>query len=86
MSKKLNSLEKHFRHSQADIKAAYANKVSHVQIMLPNDTEDDDLEMGSDEIISLSTVDPVHGHAHQGIADHEPQPSNLSKIICNDTA
>mgnify|MGYP006129844457 CR=1 FL=1 len=52
MSKKLNSLEKNLRHSHADFVAANANSVSHVQIMLPSEIEDDDIGMRSDELIS----------------------------------
>ena len=53
VSKKLNSLEKHFRHSHADLKAANANLVSQIQIILPNELDDDDLGMQFDESILL---------------------------------
>ena len=54
VSKKLNSLEKHLRHSHADLKAANANPVSQIQILLPDELDgDDDLGMYFDESISL---------------------------------
>ena len=49
VSKKLKFLEKHFRHSHADLMAANANSVSHVQILLPNEMKDDNFSMGSDK-------------------------------------
>ena len=51
VSKKLNSLEKNLRHSHADFVAANANEISHVQILLSNEIEDDDLIMEIDKSI-----------------------------------
>ena len=42
VSKKLNSLEKHLRHSHADLKVPNANSVSQIQILLTNELNDDD--------------------------------------------
>ena len=80
VSKKLNSLEKHFRHSHADLKAANANSVSQIQIMLPNDSEDDDLGMEFDKSISLidfqSTFSSHEIKTNPLKVDTEPQPLN----------
>jgi len=80
VSKKLNSLEKHLRHSHADLKAVNANRVEHVQIMLPNDSEDDELGMNFDKSIALmdnkSTYVSHKTKTEPLKVDTAPQPSN----------
>ena len=56
VSKKINSLEKHIRHSHADMKVANANLISHVQIMLPDELDDHESGVQFDESITLIDV------------------------------
>lgn len=80
VSKKLNSLEKHLRHSQADLKAVNANPVLHKQIMLPNDSEGDELGIKFDELTTLidrqSTSSSHNNNTKPLKVDTAPQPSN----------
>ena len=81
MSKKLNSLEKHLRHSQADSKALNANSVLHKQIILTNHSEDDDeLGMKYDDLPTFidrqSTSSSNKTKTNPLKVDTAPQPSN----------
>ena len=52
VSEKLNSLEKHLRHSYAYLKEANSNSISHIHIMLPNEVGDG--ESGLEFDLSIS--------------------------------
>jgi hypothetical protein len=80
VSKKLNSLEKQLRHSQADSKAVNANPVLHKQIMLTNVSEDDELGMKFDDLTTFidrqSTFSSNKTKTNPLKVDTAPQPSN----------
>ena len=90
MSKKLNSLEKHLRHSQADSKALNANPVLHKQIILANHSEDDELGMMYDDLptfIDLQyTSSSNKTKANPLKDDTAPQPSKKYNVIIDETA